>query len=527
MTVTGYASTDTFTNFSYNVYERYSATGDFTASTWASIGTGTIVKGTDYIVDIIEVPYYVYGPNEWDYVTSYVVNATPISVSVAATAKVAGYYQYAVLGPTAAPWITYSSIVTATDTDTSPSYIIGGNGTDSVNFVHPLGTYSNIKLESVVIANVSTRKVNVSADMVVLYTPAGLPRTVRNFAVRSITSSSVNDATNTFTTLANHGLLVGELLKVTSVTPTGGLTSGSYYYVKTVTANTFTLAPTIALGSTVDLTDAVNTEFAYSATLDLDISGSYHIDGIDTGTYEGAVFTASQSTTTLTVSAVASGTIAVGQIVHAGFGYDVGIITALGTGTGGTGTYTMDTSQTITSRSHTSGVWYYIYMISNGSVDKLLASKSATTPIMPTGYTYKKLIGACRSHGTVLLPFTQYDNYNEYTSATPHILANRSVGSNHSGGTTYSGVAFNITGRHTPSAVSTVKFQAATPNAGIILVAPTNNFDGGYAGANTVPVAVSGNLANTFDMIPVNGNIYVGTTNTNGQIAVRGFHLRM
>ena len=68
-----------------------------------------------------------------------------------------------------------------------------------------------------------------------------------------------------------------------------------------------------------------------------------------------ASFTASISTTTLTVTAVASGTLAVGQLVT-GSGVTVPTtITALGTGTGGIGTYTVSVSQTVGSESMTSG----------------------------------------------------------------------------------------------------------------------------------------------------------------------------
>ena len=63
-----------------------------------------------------------------------------------------------------------------------------------------------------------------------------------------------------------------------------------------------------------------------------------------------AVFTGSTSGTTLTVSSVSSGTIGVGQSL-----YSVGVsaetvITALGSGSGGVGTYTINVSQTLSSR---------------------------------------------------------------------------------------------------------------------------------------------------------------------------------
>jgi hypothetical protein len=63
----------------------------------------------------------------------------------------------------------------------------------------------------------------------------------------------------------------------------------------------------------------------------------------------GAVVTATISGTTLTVSAVASGALHLGQTIQ-GAGVTLGsIIKSLGTGTGGTGTYTLSTSSTVSS----------------------------------------------------------------------------------------------------------------------------------------------------------------------------------
>jgi len=67
-----------------------------------------------------------------------------------------------------------------------------------------------------------------------------------------------------------------------------------------------------------------------------------------------ASFTGSVSGTTLTVSAIASGTLAVGQLVQdAGLLNTGTTIAALGTGTGGTGTYTLFDTQTISSEAMT------------------------------------------------------------------------------------------------------------------------------------------------------------------------------
>jgi hypothetical protein len=64
-----------------------------------------------------------------------------------------------------------------------------------------------------------------------------------------------------------------------------------------------------------------------------------------------ASFTGSISGTTLTVTAVASGTLAIGQIISDANGNVIAgtTITAEGTGTGGTGTYTISSTQTVSS----------------------------------------------------------------------------------------------------------------------------------------------------------------------------------
>jgi hypothetical protein len=67
------------------------------------------------------------------------------------------------------------------------------------------------------------------------------------------------------------------------------------------------------------------------------------------GTVTSAVFTGSTSGTTLTVTSVSSGTLAVGQNLFAIGALQETVITALGTGSGGTGTYTIGLSQTIAS----------------------------------------------------------------------------------------------------------------------------------------------------------------------------------
>ena len=61
-----------------------------------------------------------------------------------------------------------------------------------------------------------------------------------------------------------------------------------------------------------------------------------------------AAFTASQTTTVLTVSAITAGVLGVGSVVTQASGLQ-SIIQSLGTGTGGTGTYNLSTSQSVSS----------------------------------------------------------------------------------------------------------------------------------------------------------------------------------
>ena len=83
------------------------------------------------------------------------------------------------------------------------------------------------------------------------------------------------------------------------------------------------------------------------------LAGVSGLNSSITGTGLNAVVTGSISGTTMTVTAVSSGTLAVGQVVTGTSVAANTTITALGTGTGGTGTYTVSNSQTLGSRTLT------------------------------------------------------------------------------------------------------------------------------------------------------------------------------
>lgn len=66
-----------------------------------------------------------------------------------------------------------------------------------------------------------------------------------------------------------------------------------------------------------------------------------------------AAFTAAQATTVLTVSAITAGKIGVGSVIKNAAGEILGEVISLGTGTGGTGTYNLNTSATVGSAAMT------------------------------------------------------------------------------------------------------------------------------------------------------------------------------
>ena len=67
--------------------------------------------------------------------------------------------------------------------------------------------------------------------------------------------------------------------------------------------------------------------------------------------------------------------------------------------------------------------WYYIWAISNGSTTGGLFSTSSTAPTMPTGYGYKKLIGAVyNSSGNTLVGIKKKNNVTILLRADSNLL---------------------------------------------------------------------------------------------------------
>lgn len=187
---------------------------------------------------------------------------------------------------------------------------------------------------------------------------AAIPVTLTNwtveetFATQTANITIASPAVVSVSSAPSNGTAVS--FSTTGSLPTG-ITANATYYVYNRSATTYNLSTTSGVAQFASIT-------------------------------AGATFTGSISGTTLTVTALTGGTIAVGQVIS-GTGITAGTsITALGTGAGNVGTYTVSASQTVASTTITAVATPAIITVpsapSNG--DQVVFS---TTGSLPTGLT--------------------------------------------------------------------------------------------------------------------------------------------
>lgn len=179
---------------------------------------------------------------------------------------------------------------------------------------------SNLTPSIIGFLNTTTGRVGISDNGINAYIVDGAYRYTWRISTPSTATftASTSGTTLTVATVSNGTLAVGQQLfgvgvaGETVITALGSGSGGAGTY-------------------TINISQTVSSEVMYTAAA-------------------GAIVTASISGTTLSVSAVSSGTLYVGQTIQ-GSGIAANtMITALGTGTGGIGDYTISTSQTVASR---------------------------------------------------------------------------------------------------------------------------------------------------------------------------------
>ena len=171
--------------------------------------------------------------------------------------------------------------------------------------------------------------------------------------------------------------------------------------------------------------------------------------------------------------------------------------------------------------------WYYIYVIYNGTTIAGLASLSATSPTLPSGYIYFARLGSISTGAasTNLTRILQYGRDVQYvvtptsqTTTLPAVATSVPAG----GWSTYSVSAF------VPPTAAKIKLQTVfgtgviNNNSGAIVVAPNNNYGAtlgspygfGFQVASTANLAMTVNLYNLVEFVLESSNIYATTAGT-------------
>lgn len=173
--------------------------------------------------------------------------------------------------------------------------------------------------------------------------------------------------------------------------------------------------------------------------------------------------------------------------------------------------------------------WYYVWAISDGTNFRGLLSTSSTSPTMPSGYTYKLLVGTVRNDGSSnFVPFYQYGD--EVFTGAQAVLTNTAPSS------TTVLQSLSVSSAIPPNAVTckgTMYSEGTDPNDWGIIVAGDANGVGASMGA----VASGSSSANwlsakrvfSFSDVPLltAQTLYwtAKTTGATSNIAIHGYRL--
>ena len=231
-------------------------------------------------------------------------------------------------------------------------------------------------------------------------------------------TASVSGTTLTVTAVASGGVIaVGDTIYFSSVGKTATISAfgtgsggtGTYTLSYTGSASSFTgsisgttlTVTAIASGSII--TDQVLTGNSVTSGTKVVTQlsgttggiGTYSVDisqtrssGSFTGTYTVASSTISILSPTMTVTAVASGTLSIGQyLTGTGVAYSTSI-TAFGTGSGNTGTYTLSTAQYFASTTVSASAGTVTLGATGGSKDAVVVSHTHTAIVADSGHSH-------------------------------------------------------------------------------------------------------------------------------------------
>lgn len=160
--------------------------------------------------------------------------------------------------------------------------------------------------------------------------------------------------------------------------------------------------------------------------------------------------------------------------------------------------------------SEASGTWYYVWLIYNGTTVAGLFSTSATAPTLPSGYTFKALIGQCYNNGSSNLDVFRIHDRQAWTVGADAM-------SSHAGSLTYTTLSLAAFVPPNAKAVSGTLSSSATA---LFYVAATS---GGLGEAGIV-VNTAGAAPYQIPLVTAQTLYYKsGGTGSNYSISVSGY----
>ncbi|MCK9361698.1 hypothetical protein M0Q28_05775 [Patescibacteria group bacterium] len=173
---------------------------------------------------------------------------------------------------------------------------------------------------------------------------------------------------------------------------------------------------------------------------------------------------------------------------------------------------------------------YFLYVIDNGATTAGLASTSATDPVMPSGYTYKALVGWCTTDATAtpfnIAEFTIVDDL--YTWAVAQKVAN-DAGGDHNTTTMNLAAGGAMTYAAVPPSITKSVFgkMSIYQGPGILYSNPTTFSDGANASTVISDDSAGGEYPYSF-FLPIieSQTFYYKGANSSFDIWISGFTLK-
>lgn len=183
--------------------------------------------------------------------------------------------------------------------------------------------------------------------------------------------------------------------------------------------------------------------------------------------------------------------------------------------------------------------WYSVWVIYNPTTNTVagLLSASATTPTMPSGYTFKVRVGWNRTNGSAQFNrVVQYGRRAQYVVSASVTTAMPIVATGLSGSTSVPTWTATAIGNYVPSTASVLfgMLLISTTNGGgtvSAICAPNNSYGAAFSTSNPPPAQVTGYdvgglgtaAASPFSFELESSNIYYAAGNGNGRVFCLGW----